>query len=130
MNPSKKKSWKGLLVVLCLLGSIGIWLCFGERGLIHLYRTEMERQTHIEKIRQLAAENQALLEEVQRLKTDMEYVESVARKELNLIKKNEVIYRFDEEASAPDTAKSSQLNLSPREKKCASEKEEQRHENN
>jgi len=71
------------------------WLGFGEQGLIHLYRTEMERKAYVDRIHQLAEENQNLLEEVHRLRTDMEYIESVARKELSLIKKNETIYRFD-----------------------------------
>jgi len=82
------------LIVLCILGSIVAWLGFGERGLLHLYNTEMERQAYVDKIRRLAEENQALLEEVHRLRTDMMYVETVARKELNLIKQNEIIYRF------------------------------------
>ena len=57
-------------------------------------RTEIERQASIDRIRKLAEENEALIEEVQRFRTDMEYVESVARKELNLIRENEVIYRL------------------------------------
>ena len=49
----------------------------------------------MDKIRRLAEENQDLLEEIDRLRTDMKYVESVARRQLNLIKENEVIYRFE-----------------------------------
>ena len=74
-----------------------IWLWFGEGGFARLYRSEAERQSCIERIHRLAAENQALLDEVKLLRTDMKYVESVARRELNLIKKNEVIYRFSKE---------------------------------
>jgi len=83
------------LILLCFLAPVMIWLGFGEQGLIHLYHTEMERKAYVERIHRLAEENQALLEEVHRLRTDMEYIESVARKELSLIKKNEIIYRFD-----------------------------------
>lgn len=97
LNSKKKKFWKIPLIILCFLVPILVWLAFGERGLIHLYRTEMERQVYIDRIRQLAEENQALLEEIHRLRTDMKYVESVARKELNLIKQNEIVYRFDKE---------------------------------
>ena len=57
----------------------------------------MERQAHVDKIRLLAEENRTLMEEVRRLRNDMNYVESLARRELNLIKKNEVIYRFGTE---------------------------------
>jgi len=94
LSSKKGKFWKLPLIILCFLGAIVAWLAFGERGFLHLYNAEMERQVHIDRIRRLAAENRALLEEINRLRTDLEYVESVARRELNLIKKNEVIYRF------------------------------------
>ena len=73
------------------------WLGFGERGFIHLYRMEKDRQAHIERIRKLEKENQTLLEEIKRLRTDKEYLESVARTELGLLKDNEVLYRFSGE---------------------------------
>ena len=95
MSSEKRKFWKVPVVFLCFLGAVFAWLAFGERGLLRLYNAEMERQDHIDKIRRLAAENRALLEEINRLRTDIEYAESVARRELNLIKENEVIYRFE-----------------------------------
>ena len=79
------------------MGIIAAWLGFGKRGILDLYHTEMEHQDYIDRIRRLTKENQALLEEIHRLRTDMKYVESVARKELNLIKQNEIIYRFSSE---------------------------------
>lgn len=88
------------MLVLCVLGSILAWLAFGERGLIHLYRTEIEREVCIDRIRQLAEENQTLVEEIHRLNTDMDYVESVVRKEFNLIKENEIIYRFNKDKAS------------------------------
>ena len=89
-----KRSWRVPVILICCAGLVAAWLGYGEKGLVHLYRTRMERQACRERIRRLAKENQALFDEVQRLRTDMTYVESVARKELNLIRKNEVIYRF------------------------------------
>lgn len=92
------------MILLCFLAPVAAWLGFGEQGLIHLYRTEMERKAYVDKIHQLAEENQALLEEVHRLRTDMKYIESVVRKELSLIKKNEIIYRFNKkETRSKDT---------------------------
>ena len=85
------------LIVLCLFFLSVIWLWFGEGGFARLYRSEAERQSCIERIHRLAEENQILLDEVELLRTDMKYLESVARRELNLIKKNEVIYRFTKE---------------------------------
>ncbi len=42
----------------------------------------------------LKEKNRLLVDEIRRLKEDKEYFESVARKELGLIKENEIIYRF------------------------------------
>ncbi len=73
------------------------WLGFGERGFIHLYQMEKERRASVEKILLLENENHELLEEINRLRTDNEYIESVARRELGLIKEDEILYRFSRE---------------------------------
>ena len=70
------------------------WLWYGESGFVHLYQAKVEREASLERIRILSEENQALLEEIHRLRTDMSYVEFLARERLNLVKENEVIYRF------------------------------------
>jgi len=62
----------------------------------------MERQAYIERIRQLTEENQVLLDEINRLRTDEKYVESVARKQFNMVKSNEVIYKFDQKKQSDD----------------------------
>jgi cell division protein FtsB len=82
------------LVALIFLGLVVAWLGFGERGFIHLYRMDRERQTYQEKINRLERENRELLDEIQRLRSDREYVESLGRRELGLLKDDEVMYRF------------------------------------
>ncbi len=103
------------MLILCFLAPLLAWLGFGDNGLIHLYHKEMERQARVETIRQLAEENQSMLEEIRRLRTDMKYIESVARKELNLIKQNEIVYRFDKKDDHDNTAKDIQSGISERE---------------
>jgi cell division protein FtsB len=98
----KKKLWKVSIIILCILAPLVFWLGFSDHGFVHLYRTEMERQAYTERIRQLTEENQTLLEEIDRLRTDKKYVESVARKQFNMIMPNEVIYRFDQEKQRDD----------------------------
>ena len=73
------------------------WLGFGQRGFIHLYRMEKEKQNYIDRIRKLEAENRTLLDEIDRLLNDHDYVESVARRELGFVKDDEVLYRFAEQ---------------------------------
>jgi len=97
LNPRIKRLLRIPLIVLCLFFLSLIWLWFGEGGFARLYRSEAERQSCIERIHRLAKENQTLLDEVKLLRTDMKYVESMARRELNLVKENEVIYRFSNE---------------------------------
>jgi cell division protein FtsB len=97
----KAKFLKMALVALLILSPIITWLAFGKRGFVQLYRMDLERQAYVDRIRQLAEENQTLMDEIERLRTDPEYVESVARRELGLIKENEIIYRFDKAKSRP-----------------------------
>jgi cell division protein FtsB len=97
LNTRLGRFLKVFAVALCICGPIGAWLWFGESGFVRLYRTEMERRSFMDNIRQLAEENRILLDEIHRLRSDMKYVESVARKQLNLIKENEVIYRFEKQ---------------------------------
>jgi cell division protein FtsB len=91
----KKDLLKFTLFSLVLLSMAVAWLGFGERGFVHLYRMERERQTYMEKIHQLEQENRNLMEEIQRLRTDRDYIESMGRRELGLVKNDELIYRFD-----------------------------------
>ena len=94
LNKKLKNILKIPLICLCFAVPIAGWIWYGEGGVNHLRQTEKERQACIARIRKLAAENQLLIEEVNRFRTDMKYVESVARNELNLIRENEVIYRL------------------------------------
>jgi len=97
LDLSKKKFLKIFCLTLIFLGLIIAWLAFGERGFIHLYKMEKERQVYLERIRQLEEANQELLEQINRLRSDKKYMESQVRKELGLIKENEIIYRFGAE---------------------------------
>ena len=94
MSAYRKKPSKTLFIILFIIIFIVVWLGFGERGFINLYRIEMNRRNCIERIRKLSEENQALMEEIDLLRNNMKYVESVARRELNLIKQDEFLYRF------------------------------------
>lgn len=102
MDLDKKEFIKILCLILLSLGLILAWLAFGDRGLIHLYQMEKERKAYAERILALEKENQRLMEQVEKLRSDKEYIESEARKELGLLKENEVIYRFEGEQDRED----------------------------
>ena len=99
----KQKSFLRLsLLILVFIGLMVAWLGFGERGFVHLYRMEKERQAYLEKITALEKENRELLKEIHRLRTDKGHIEDVARRELSLIKEDEVHYRFEKEKDKQD----------------------------
>jgi cell division protein FtsB len=89
-----RKAFSLTALGLLFLGLMAAWLGFGERGFIHLYKIEKERQAYVGKIRQLEMAKQELLDEINRLRSDKDYIESQARKELGLLKDGEVLYRF------------------------------------
>jgi cell division protein DivIC len=82
------------LLSLVLLGLVASWLAFGDRGFIYVYKKDKERQAYEVKLRQLRETNQKLINEIDRLKNDKDYIEETARKELNMVRDGEVIYRF------------------------------------
>lgn len=96
MTTAKKKFVKGLFLGLFLIILIVSWLAFGDRGFIYLYRMEQERQEYLERIRRLELANKELRDEINRLQNNRDYIEETARKELGLLKDNEVIYKFED----------------------------------
>jgi cell division protein FtsB len=74
---------------------------------------EKERDVYLEKIGRLEVEKQSLLDEIKRLQTDKEHIESIARREWGLIKDNEILYRFERErenSSSSQTAENKSRN--------------------
>jgi cell division protein FtsB len=102
------------LISLLLLGVVASWLTFGDRGLVYLYKKDKERQAYEEKIKALRDANQKLMEEIDRLRNDKDYIEETARKELGMVREGEVIYRF---AKDKDDNKSSNPGAEIHEKK-------------
>ena len=56
-----------------------------------------EEDNYIAILENLKGKNNILATEIRRLRQDKKYFESVARKELGLIKDNEIIYRIKED---------------------------------
>ena len=86
---------KNILIALTilLLSSLLIVIIFGENGLLDLNRLKAERDILLQKNTALTQENLSLYREIERLKNDPEYVENVARQELGVIGKDEVILK-------------------------------------
>ncbi len=76
------------------LSFILFFTVFGERGLLRIYEMRQEKLKIQQKVSQLTKENDLIRQEIASLHSDRRYLERIARKELGLVKPNEVIYQF------------------------------------
>jgi cell division protein FtsB len=95
--PGGKLVWVLLLLMTC---SMGGWLLFGNKGLFHLFKIRQERERLLQTNLNLKDENERLVKIIDRLQHDQEFIEDTIRKELNFIKKNEVIYQLEPEVGS------------------------------
>ena len=67
---------------------------FGERGLLRIHRLMLEKQEIQKRMDDLMVENDKLKREIEALKTDRRFLESIARKDFGLVRPKEIIYQF------------------------------------
>jgi len=89
----KKKRF--LLFILISFLILGFLTFLGEKGVLHLLRLQKELGRIKETNVKMEEENQRLKEEVRRLQYEKRYIEEIARKELGMVKEEEMIYLFD-----------------------------------
>jgi len=82
-----------LAFAIIIIFSLLIFTLFGENGLADLHLLKTERDILLKKNDELIRENLSLYREIERLKNDPEYVENVARNELGVIGKDEVVIK-------------------------------------
>ena len=97
-NSGTKK--KGLLILLVGL-TLLVWYfaLFGEKGVVKIIQLRRERDRILSEVRWIQEENKRLKDEVRRLREDPNYLESVARRDLGLIKENEILFIFEDEGA-------------------------------
>lgn len=67
---------------------------FGDRGLLRIYELRKENDKIKERLGDMRQSNEKLKREIVALTADRRYLESIARKDLGLVRSNEVIYQF------------------------------------
>ncbi len=85
-----------LAFVIAALFSLLSFIIFGENGVADLHILKVERDNLLKRNAELSQENLSLYREIERLKNDPKYVENVARQELGVIGKDEVIFKVKE----------------------------------
>ena len=88
MNLHRKFIVAGAVVVLF---NLMLLIVFGDNGLVEMYRLREKEQVMMQQNETLARENVNLYRTIGRLKNDPSFIESVARNELGMIGKDDVI---------------------------------------
>lgn len=80
------------LVIFLVL--MGFFIIFGNNGLVDNYIMKEKLKILREENAQIAQENDSLKKEIALLRNSPSYIESMARKELGMVKKGDTVYRF------------------------------------
>jgi len=91
-----KKSVLLAFIILAIF-SLLLFIIFGENGLADLHLLKIERDNLSKQNAELAKQNLDLYREIVRLKSDPKYLESVARKELGVVGKDELIFKLKDQ---------------------------------
>lgn len=81
-------------VFLLLMMWLAVW---GDRGLLAMWQSERDLILFDQQLVALEQENASLSEEIERLNTDLVYIEKIAREELGLVRPGEIVFEFAEE---------------------------------
>ncbi len=82
-----------IIIATALIALINLMLLivFGDNGLVEMHRLREMERSMVQQNEKLARENVSLYRTIGRLKSDPAFIESVARNELGMIGKDDVI---------------------------------------
>jgi cell division protein FtsB len=108
----------GALIVLLSLVTL-----IGERGALHLWRLRGEKSRLDEQNYRLQKENESLRQRVHKVRNDDDYLEKLAREELNMVRPGEIVYRFQTRQRADEPAPGEVNEPASRPRPAAAQKE-------
>ncbi len=71
-------------------------IIYSKNGLVDLKQLKIKRNTIVQENTTIDLENRKLYRTIKRAKNDLAFIENVARQELGMINKDEVIFKFSE----------------------------------
>jgi cell division protein FtsL len=87
--PRKTTVWP-LLLVLLLLGMA----LFGDKGILRAIQFNRQKASLQAELQRMEEINSALRQEIKSLRSDRRYIEEIARRELGMVKADELVYQF------------------------------------
>jgi len=88
-----------ILLVLIMLGV----MFFGDRGLLRVLQTNRQLADLQAQIDELEATNAELRKEIDALNNDLRTIERIARRELGMVRPDEVVFQFPPDPEQPKT---------------------------
>jgi len=79
----------GVLVLAVLAAAV-----FGERGILCAVKSNQQKELLQQQVRTLELANQDLRKEIESLRSDPGYLEAISRKELGMVREDELVYQF------------------------------------
>ncbi len=98
MNPRQKIV---LAIIFFAMFNLLLVVLFGDNGLLELRRLYKTHQGLVEANQQLTDENLKMYRSIDRLQSDAEYIEDIARRELGMIRPNELVFKFKRPVAKP-----------------------------
>jgi cell division protein FtsB len=86
---------KYLVFLSLLIVGVLLFAVFGSRGLMQIYQLREERDRIQMSNARLEDENRKTAEQIRRLRTDKQEIERIAREEMMLVGKGEIVYQFE-----------------------------------
>jgi cell division protein FtsB len=83
-----------IYLIAALIVLLSLVTLVGERGALHLWRLRGEKHRLDEQNYRLQKENESLRQRVHRIGQDDDYLEKLAREELNMVRPGDIVYRF------------------------------------
>jgi cell division protein FtsB len=87
----------GRRLIMIILLVVGFLILFGKKGLIDNYKMQHRVAELSTTNQQMLKENSRLKQEILLLRKDPKYIERLARNELGMVKKGDIIYRMSDE---------------------------------
>jgi cell division protein FtsB len=89
-----------LALVLFAMFILLLVVILGDKGWVELRRLQHTHQALIKGNTLLTQENSKMYDTIDRLQNDPEYIENIARRELGMIRSNELIFTFNSKSKA------------------------------
>lgn len=87
-----------ILLILIILG----FALFGKKGILRTLQATRHHAALEAEVQQQEAVIRQLKDEIESLRSDRKYIEGIARRELGMVKENELVYQFSQGSDKGD----------------------------